>query len=261
MSHGEAIRHQRTPFVLPARLRDPLLKTLTSRNDPRYVTLPPHPCRNAPRAIGIPVSQALIGARPGYGRAQVFLSIRTINSHRLHGFLLVEFIHSTRNLHLFNWYTLRVQRVAGVKSILEPSASAMSSQEPKNPGRTSVNSQEPSSSTERPSRKRPQVYSTAAFGLDFLANISEASDILAPLKAACKATKSILDVVQVSRRDWHDVLRLMDLTGRGRQPGRMERPNTASGRIHVRSREPNRLVRKVSSRREGRRRGIQPTAY
>ena len=207
MSHGEAIRHQRTPFVLPARLRDPLLKTLTSRNDPRYVTLPPQPCSNTPRAIGILVLQALIGAR-----VRSSPSLRTIDCHRLHGSLLAKYIHSTHNLHLFNWYALRVQRVAGVKSILEPSASTMSSKKSKEPGSTSVNAQEPSSSTEGPSRKRPQAYSTAAFGLDFVANISEASDLLSPLKAACKATKSILDVVQVSGRHVNDVLHLMVLT-------------------------------------------------
>ena len=36
-------------------------------------------------------------------------------------------------------------------------------------------------------------------GLNFTANIAEASDVLAPLKAACKAAQSIIEVVQVSR--------------------------------------------------------------
>ena len=92
----------------------------------------------------------------------------------------------------------------------------MSSKKLRKSKRPAVDLQEPSTSTERPSRKRAQAYSTAGLGLDFVANISEASDILAPLKAACKATKSILDVVQVIGRDSRDVLPLMDPTGCGR---------------------------------------------
>lgn len=50
-----------------------------------------------------------------------------------------------------------------------------------------------------------KVYDGIGVGLDVVANIAEASDILAPLKAACRTARTILGVVQVSWRDWHDV--------------------------------------------------------
>ncbi|CCA71244.1 hypothetical protein PIIN_05182 [Serendipita indica DSM 11827] len=53
-----------------------------------------------------------------------------------------------------------------------------------------------SSSVRRSSRKRGRLYDGAGQGLDVVANISEASDILSPLKAACRTTKSILDMIQ-----------------------------------------------------------------
>ena len=53
------------------------------------------------------------------------------------------------------------------------------------------------------SRKRAQAYNTAGVILDIVGNVAEATELLSPLKAACKATKSILDVLQVSRSKWH----------------------------------------------------------
>ncbi|CAG7852310.1 COMPASS-like H3K4 histone methylase component WDR5B {ECO:0000303/PubMed:19567704} Short=AtWDR5B {ECO:0000303/PubMed:19567704} [Serendipita indica DSM 11827] len=76
-----------------------------------------------------------------------------------------------------------------------------------------MNPQDSSSSANLPSRKRGQVYNTASTGLDFVANVAEASDILSPLKAACKATKSILDVLQTvedNQEDWDDLTRRLE---------------------------------------------------
>ncbi|CAG7847963.1 Vegetative incompatibility protein HET-E-1 [Serendipita indica DSM 11827] len=76
-----------------------------------------------------------------------------------------------------------------------------------------MNPQGSSSSANLPSRKRGQVYNTASTGLDFVANVAEASDILSPLKAACKATKSILDVLQTvedNQEDWDDLTRRLE---------------------------------------------------
>ncbi|CCA77814.1 related to WD40-repeat protein (notchless protein), partial [Serendipita indica DSM 11827] len=60
------------------------------------------------------------------------------------------------------------------------------------------------------SSKRDQVYNTVNVGLDVVANIAEGSDILGPLKAACRATKSVLDVVQAiesNKEEWTDLTR------------------------------------------------------
>ncbi|CCA71456.1 hypothetical protein PIIN_05395 [Serendipita indica DSM 11827] len=38
--------------------------------------------------------------------------------------------------------------------------------------------------------------------LEFVANISEASDVLAPLKAACSATKKVLETIRNNKEDW-----------------------------------------------------------
>ncbi|CAG7852496.1 SubName: Full=Related to WD40-repeat protein (Notchless protein) {ECO:0000313/EMBL:CCA73057.1} [Serendipita indica DSM 11827] len=68
-----------------------------------------------------------------------------------------------------------------------------------------LNPQVSSSSTGRPSHKRTQAYNVASLGLDLVANVAEASDILAPLKAACRATKTILDVmlsINDNHEDW-----------------------------------------------------------
>ncbi|CCA68914.1 related to archipelago beta form (F-box-WD40 repeat protein) [Serendipita indica DSM 11827] len=66
-----------------------------------------------------------------------------------------------------------------------------------------------SSSAQSSSSKKAQVYDTVNVGLDFVANLSEASDVLAPLKAACRATKSILDVKQAidsNKEDLNDLI-------------------------------------------------------
>lgn len=68
-----------------------------------------------------------------------------------------------------------------------------------------------SSSRARPSTsKRDQVYDAVNFGLDVTVNIAEGSDILAPLKAACRTTKLILEVVQATennQEEWIDLAR------------------------------------------------------
>ncbi|CCA76542.1 related to archipelago beta form (F-box-WD40 repeat protein) [Serendipita indica DSM 11827] len=67
-----------------------------------------------------------------------------------------------------------------------------------------------SSSAPSSSSKRNQVRDAAKVGLEIVANISEGSDILSPLKAACRTTKSILDVVQSiesNQEGWNDLKR------------------------------------------------------
>ena len=56
------------------------------------------------------------------------------------------------------------------------------------------------------------MYNTASIGLDFVANIAEASDVLAPLKAVCRATKLLLDVIRVSSLVKLAALDLNDIT-------------------------------------------------
>ncbi|CAG7853401.1 SubName: Full=Related to archipelago beta form (F-box-WD40 repeat protein) {ECO:0000313/EMBL:CCA74347.1}, partial [Serendipita indica DSM 11827] len=68
--------------------------------------------------------------------------------------------------------------------------------------------QGPSNAAGRSPGKKDQVQNTASIALDVVANIAEASDILAPLKAACRATKSIIDVKQAiddNQGDWSDL--------------------------------------------------------
>ncbi|CAG7852581.1 Ribosome assembly protein 4 {ECO:0000303/PubMed:16221974} AltName: Full=Notchless protein homolog 1 {ECO:0000250/UniProtKB:Q9VPR4}; AltName: Full=Ribosome biogenesis factor RSA4 {ECO:0000303/PubMed:19737519} [Serendipita indica DSM 11827] len=63
-----------------------------------------------------------------------------------------------------------------------------------------------SSSAQRPTGKKRQVYDTLNVGLDVVANISEGSDVLAPLKAACRTTKSILEVAtEINQEEWIDL--------------------------------------------------------
>ncbi|CCA75830.1 hypothetical protein PIIN_09818 [Serendipita indica DSM 11827] len=73
-----------------------------------------------------------------------------------------------------------------------------------------VNISGSSSSAHRSTSKKEQGYGTINTGLDIVANIAEASDILAPLKAACRTTKSILEVVQAiesNQEEWTDLTR------------------------------------------------------
>ncbi|CCA73887.1 related to vegetative incompatibility protein HET-E-1-Pyrenophora tritici-repentis [Serendipita indica DSM 11827] len=70
-----------------------------------------------------------------------------------------------------------------------------------------ANPARPSSSA---SNRRDQVYDTFNVALDVTANIAEGSDILAPLKAVCRATKSILEVMQAiesNKEEWADLTR------------------------------------------------------
>ncbi|CCA69787.1 hypothetical protein PIIN_03727 [Serendipita indica DSM 11827] len=79
--------------------------------------------------------------------------------------------------------------------------------------KASMNPQDSSSSTRSSSRKRARVYTAAGITLDVTANAAEASDILAPLKAVCKTTKSILDVIQGiddNQEAWVDLTRRLD---------------------------------------------------
>ncbi|CCA72703.1 hypothetical protein PIIN_06640 [Serendipita indica DSM 11827] len=88
----------------------------------------------------------------------------------------------------------------------------MSSKTP-NSQHEAPNLPEPSSTAGPSSRKRARVYHTASTGLDILGNVSEASDILSPLKAACRATKSILDVVQAvddNQEEWNDLTQRLE---------------------------------------------------
>ncbi|CAG7849701.1 SubName: Full=Related to archipelago beta form (F-box-WD40 repeat protein) {ECO:0000313/EMBL:CCA74347.1}, partial [Serendipita indica DSM 11827] len=73
--------------------------------------------------------------------------------------------------------------------------------------------QGPSNAAGRSPGKKDQVQNTASIALDVVANIAEASDILAPLKAACRATKSIIDVKQAiddNQGDWSDLVRRLE---------------------------------------------------
>ncbi|CCA77923.1 related to archipelago beta form (F-box-WD40 repeat protein), partial [Serendipita indica DSM 11827] len=65
-----------------------------------------------------------------------------------------------------------------------------------------------SSSSHPPTSKKRQVYNTVNVGLDIVANIAEGSDVLAPLKAACRTTKSILEATEDNQEEW------AELTGR-----------------------------------------------
>ncbi|CCA70407.1 hypothetical protein PIIN_04346 [Serendipita indica DSM 11827] len=81
--------------------------------------------------------------------------------------------------------------------------SAQSSSQSKKPHKTMGSSGSSSS-------KKAQRYNTVNFGLDVVANVAEGSDILAPLKAACRTTKSIVEVMQGienNREDWIDLIR------------------------------------------------------
>ncbi|CAG7851324.1 SubName: Full=Related to WD40-repeat protein (Notchless protein) {ECO:0000313/EMBL:CCA70723.1} [Serendipita indica DSM 11827] len=63
--------------------------------------------------------------------------------------------------------------------------------------------------TRRQTNKKNKLYNTANVGLEVAANIAEGSDILAPLKAACRTTKSILEVSQAidnNQEDWSDLI-------------------------------------------------------
>ncbi|CCA76444.1 hypothetical protein PIIN_10437 [Serendipita indica DSM 11827] len=69
---------------------------------------------------------------------------------------------------------------------------------------------EPPSVGQGSSIKRAQVQDTAIISLGLLANISEGSDILSPLRAACLATKSILEAAQAidnNQEEWNDLTR------------------------------------------------------
>ncbi|CCA69814.1 related to WD40-repeat protein (notchless protein) [Serendipita indica DSM 11827] len=70
-----------------------------------------------------------------------------------------------------------------------------------------------SSFAQHSTRKRGRAYSIAAVGLEFGSNVAEASDILAPLKAACRATKTILDVIQAiddNKEKWTELVQRLE---------------------------------------------------
>ncbi|CCA76475.1 hypothetical protein PIIN_10468, partial [Serendipita indica DSM 11827] len=57
----------------------------------------------------------------------------------------------------------------------------------------------------RPTNKNRQVYDMVNVGLDIAANIAEGSEILAPLKAACRTTKSILEATENNQEEWTEL--------------------------------------------------------
>ncbi|CAG7853008.1 WD repeat-containing protein 5B [Serendipita indica DSM 11827] len=57
------------------------------------------------------------------------------------------------------------------------------------------------------SRNKHQLYDAANVGLDVMGNISEGSELLAPLKAACRTTKSILEAIDSNQEGWSDLAR------------------------------------------------------
>ncbi|CCA76243.1 related to archipelago beta form (F-box-WD40 repeat protein) [Serendipita indica DSM 11827] len=65
-----------------------------------------------------------------------------------------------------------------------------------------------SSSSAQGSSKKAQMYNTVNVGLTVGASIAEVSDILAPLKAACLTTKTILEVAQANsnQEEWTDLV-------------------------------------------------------
>ncbi|CAG7855067.1 SubName: Full=Related to archipelago beta form (F-box-WD40 repeat protein) {ECO:0000313/EMBL:CCA76170.1} [Serendipita indica DSM 11827] len=71
-----------------------------------------------------------------------------------------------------------------------------------------------SSLQEDPSLKGDKLMDTANIFLEFTANIAEASDVLGPLKAACKATQTVIGIIQGvknNREDWSEIIqRLQD---------------------------------------------------
>ncbi|CCA75611.1 hypothetical protein PIIN_09602 [Serendipita indica DSM 11827] len=81
------------------------------------------------------------------------------------------------------------------------------------PRKSTKPNQSPSTAAGRSSRKRDQLQTTASIALDIVANVTGASDILAPLTAACKTTKSIIDVKQTiddNQGDWNDLVRRLE---------------------------------------------------
>ena len=147
-----------------------------------------------------------------------------------------------------------VQRVADAEHILDPSASTMSSNTSRKRTHSGTHPPGSGSSGQASSSKRKQeVYGMTNTVLDAVANAAEASDVLAPLKAACRTTKSILEVVQVRRRNWAYSLQLTNTTGYRDQSRRMGRSHKSTGGIHVHRGGANRLARTVSSSGKGRR--------
>ncbi|CAG7855291.1 SubName: Full=Uncharacterized protein {ECO:0000313/EMBL:CCA75611.1} [Serendipita indica DSM 11827] len=69
---------------------------------------------------------------------------------------------------------------------------------------------ESSTAAGRSSRKRDQLQTTASIALDIVANVTGVSDILAPLTAACKTTKSIIDTIDDNQGDWNDLVRRLE---------------------------------------------------
>ncbi|CAG7851219.1 WD repeat-containing protein tag-125 [Serendipita indica DSM 11827] len=66
---------------------------------------------------------------------------------------------------------------------------------------------------ESSSQGKGKAHITAASQLDTLANLAEASDILSPLKAAARATRSILDVIQAAddnQEEWADLAQRLE---------------------------------------------------
>ncbi|CCA75380.1 related to vegetatible incompatibility protein HET-E-1 [Serendipita indica DSM 11827] len=72
----------------------------------------------------------------------------------------------------------------------------------------SGNSSPSSSVPQSPSNKKQRLIDTVNLGLEVVATISEGSDVLAPLKAASKTTKLILETIQAienNQEEWTDL--------------------------------------------------------
>ena len=128
------------------------------------------------------------------------------------------------------------------------------------PTQVDVPSSASSSSAPDSSLRRKQILDTVNLGLNFTANIAEVSDVLAPLKVACKAAQSIIEVVQVSGLNRRG-LGLTNAIGDREQPRRLDRPSTAVEELPIGSGGASCLVRNLSSKRESCRRGVSPAAH
>ncbi|CAG7851430.1 SubName: Full=Related to WD40-repeat protein (Notchless protein) {ECO:0000313/EMBL:CCA73057.1} [Serendipita indica DSM 11827] len=73
-----------------------------------------------------------------------------------------------------------------------------------------MNHQDASQSAGTSSRKRARLHYTAATSLDVIANIADATDILSPLKAACRTTRSILEVIQADDDNKEEYIGLIE---------------------------------------------------
>ncbi|CCA76364.1 hypothetical protein PIIN_10357 [Serendipita indica DSM 11827] len=70
------------------------------------------------------------------------------------------------------------------------------------PQKSTKLNQGPPASEQRLPSKRDQVQTMASTVLDVVGNVAKASDMLAPLKAVCRTTNSVIDIKHASREIW-----------------------------------------------------------